>query len=100
MITLSFLRYYQCEKLNKEEMKLFCMECDEFVCSLGFNHPKHDIIQVTQFVDKVKNEWINNINNAFKIDDSKEISIEKEIGDVYDEIKQLEEKLNQLAQKN
>ena len=60
------------------------MECDEFVCSLCFNHPKHDIIQVT---------------HAFEMDYSKEISIEKEIGDIDDEIIELEEKLNQLVRK-
>ena len=107
--TSPILQFYQCERHNNEEKKLYCMTCNECVCvdcisDLHFNHPVKSAIKR---VEDIKEEWkkevgeISNdiINNQLNGVNFQSEKLSKEIDQVNVEIKSLEVTLMNLIDK-
>ena len=62
----SIIQYYQCELHNKEDMKLYCIACSLFICGecLDESHSKHEVITVKKYVERVKEEWMDNVERV------------------------------------
>ena len=103
-----FISFYKCEE-HKNLMRLFCDRCDQFICCTGCldeTHLGHPLISVQKLVVRVKQNWINNIENAKKnnakyLDNipNKENELNRQLLVTDQEIISLEEKINQLKLK-
>ena len=100
------IEFYQCELHNQKKMKLYCITCNESVCvdCIGGFHMKHSIMNILKRVEDIKEEWkkgveeISNniINNHFNIQSEK---LSKEIDQVNEEMRRLEDTLKKLIKK-
>ena len=107
--TSPIIQFYQCERHNNEEKKLYCMTCNECVCvdCIGDFHNNHTIKSVIKRVEDIKEEWkkgveeISNdiINNQLKEVNFQSEKLSKEIDQVNEEIKRLEDTLVNLIDK-
>jgi septal ring factor EnvC (AmiA/AmiB activator) len=64
--TSSFTQYYHCDQHNHEEMKLFCVLCNQFACTscIDDHHTAHSVITALKYVVMVKEKWRKNVEEV------------------------------------
>ena len=107
--TSPIIQFYQCERHNNEEKKLYCMTCNECVCvdCISDLHFNHSIGSALKRVEDIKEEWkkgVEEISNDIINNQLKEVNIQseklsKEIDLVNEEIKRMEVTLKSLIDK-
>ena len=107
--TSPIIQFYQCERHNNEEKKLYCMTCNECVCvdCIDCFHNNHSTKSVIKRVEDIKEGWekgveeISNdiINNQLKEMNIQSEKLSKEIDQVNEEIKRMEDTLKNLIEK-
>ena len=107
----NFTEFYKCSLHSNEEMKLYCKDCNQFVCvyCIDQSHSDHKQISVTRFVDEIKEKWKTNIDSSKSTSpplknflsrlSSNEKLLKESIKRIDDEIDQLEDKLKLLKVK-
>ena len=112
-INSNFIEFYKCSLHSNEEMKLYCKDCQKFVCvyCIDQSHSDHKLITAMRFVDETKEKWKNNIVSSKSINQSlnsflsqlsstsTEKSLKESIKKLDDEIEELEDKLKNLKVK-
>ena len=108
MATSPIIQFYQCEVHNNEEKKIYCITCNECVCvdCIGEYHMQHPVITVIKRVEDIKEEWkkgvreiSNDINNHLNEVNILAETLPKEIDQVNEEIRRLEDTLKNLIDK-
>ena len=107
--TSPIIQFYQCERHNNEEKKLYCMTCNECVCvdCIGDFHFNHPVASVIKRVEDIKEGWkkgVEEISNDIINNQLKEVNIQSEklskgIDQVNEEIKRMEDTLKNLIDK-
>ena len=105
-------KYYICKQHINVEVKLYCVNCNEFLClQCLFNsaHSLHQTITVNKYVELVKETWKQFSNNSLKEGGflfqlfgelgKKEISLKDQIDDFDLKINRLQLKINDLNAK-
>ena len=106
-ISSPIIHYYQCNRHNQKKMKLYCMTCNECICSdcIGDCHAKHSIKSVKKRVEEIKEVWkkdvkeiSNDLTNRHPIKAIDE-KIENFLFDIDEEIMIIAVKLKSLKEK-
>ena len=95
--------FNHCDIHKHEEMKLYCMTCNECVCvdCTGDSHAIHSTKSVLKRVEDIKEEWKKSVEEiSIDFIDIQQKSInDHDLDQVNEEIKMLEEKLKSLIEK-
>ena len=107
--TSPIIQFYQCELHNQKKMKLYCMTCNECVCvdCISDFHFTHPVKSVIKRVEDIKEEWkkgVEEISNDIKNNKLNGVNFQseklsKEIDQVNEEIKMLEDTMMKLIDK-